>query len=94
MKKLLIGLLYENDEPSLTRVIAVIAFLVPLVAFLVVTAYLLIAEREWGSYQTFATATMGGSIAGTMTQLLNKISNTTNGSPSGIPFIKNNGDGK
>jgi hypothetical protein len=94
MKKLLIGLLYENNEPSLTRIIAVIAFIVPLTAFLLVTVYLLLAEREWGSYQTFATATMGGGATGALMQLINKVSNTFGAAPSGQPFVKNNGDGK
>jgi len=90
MKNIFIGLLYENNEPSLTRFIAAIAFIVPLVAFLFVSLYLLLSGKEWTGYTTFSTATMGSGIAGGLTQLANKISNTFNGSSPGIPFIKNN----
>ena len=88
------GLFYENNEPSLTRIIAAIAFMVPLIAFLVVSGYLLWAGRDWAGYTTFATATMGSGAAGALTQLVNKLGNTFGAAPKGEPFIKNNGGEK
>ena len=62
-------LLYENDEMSLTRVIAVIGWL----AFLIVSAYLVYTRQTWANYDTFAHLTGGGGAA---TQVVNKLINS------------------
>lgn len=62
-------LLYENDELSLTRVIAVIGWL----AFLAVSGYLVLAHQRWDNYDTFASLTGGGGAA---TQVVNKLINS------------------
>jgi hypothetical protein len=84
LKKFIFGLMYENSEPSLTRVISTIAFL----AFLAGSAFLLIKGLHWDHYETFATATAGGGLGG---QLVNKFMNLSKGSPVNEPFIKNQG---
>jgi hypothetical protein len=86
VKMFMIGLLYENKEPSLTRVMTVIAFL----AFLVGSAFLLVKGQHWDHYDTFAAATAGGGVGG---QLVNKFMNLSKGSPENVPFIKNNQNG-
>jgi hypothetical protein len=88
--KFLKDLLYENGEASLTRCLAIAAWVIPWTAFLVVTIYLLIHKIEWGGYGTFSIATTGSGVAGTLTQLVNKVSNCVNNSPSGVPYVKNN----
>lgn len=65
----MVGLTYENGLPSLTRVISIVAFL----AFLVASAYLIIAGKRWDHYETFATLTGGGGAA---TQIANKVINS------------------
>lgn len=82
-KVYILGLLYENNEPSLTRFIVFTAFL----AFLVGSAYLLVKGQSWDGYSTFATATAGGGIGG---QVANKLMNLTKASPADQPYIKNN----
>lgn len=78
-KNFVVGLTYENDLPSLTRVISIVAFL----AFLVASAYLIIAGKRWDHYETFATLTGGGGAA---TQVANKVINSVyNSSPSQYP---------
>ena len=71
MKKLL----YENGQLSLTRVLAVASF----VSFLSGTAYLMLMQIMWPHYDTFATATIGG----TATQVLNKFINSKFNSTAG-----------
>lgn len=69
-------LLYENDELSLTRVIAVIGWL----AFLSVSAYLVYTHQKWDNYDTFASFTGGGAA----TQVVNKLINSKyNSAPGG-----------
>lgn len=85
-KCFLIGLLYENNEPSLTRFITLSAFL----AFIAGSAYLLIAGKQWAHYETFAGLTAGGGVFG---QLTNKFINNKFGSPTDQPYIKNNTGG-
>ena len=63
VKKFLFGLLYEQNEPSLTRVIIAAAFLV-FVAGTVVDILLAIYNIRWQDYATFATITGGGAMAG------------------------------
>ena len=65
MKKLIL----ENGKISLTRFIAVTAWL----SFLAVSFYLVISGKEWASYEVFATFTAGG---GAITQVVNKYINT------------------
>lgn len=86
VKRFLVNLLYENGEPSLTRIMAIGSY----VAFFIATAYLILKDIGWAHYETFATLTAGGGFG---TQVANKIINFTKGSPSGEPFIKNNYDG-
>lgn len=72
----MMGLLYENGVPSLTRFISIIAFL----AFLAGTAYLILEGRVWAHYDTFAMLTGGGGAA---TQIANKIVNSVYNSTTG-----------
>lgn len=63
VKSFLFGLLYEQNEPSLTRVIIASAFLVFVVGT-VVDIVLAIYNIRWQDYSTFATITGGGALAG------------------------------
>lgn len=74
LQTFLIGLLYENGSPSLTRFISVTAFL----AFLVGSAFLMIKGQRWEHYETFAALTGGGGIAGQLGNklIVNKYGNT------------------
>lgn len=56
MKNIIKNLLNENDKLSLTRFIAITAW----ISFLVVSFYLVVSGREWSQYETFATFTAGG----------------------------------
>ena len=56
MKNTIRNLLIENNRVSLTRLIAVTAWL----TFLGVSFYLVISGKEWSQYETFATFTAGG----------------------------------
>lgn len=70
-------LLYENDELSLTRVLAVMGWL----AFLGVSFYLVWQQKGWQNYETFASLTGGGGAA---TQIANKLINSKyNSEPGG-----------
>lgn len=60
------GLLYENNEPSLTRCIIVAAFIVFIIGTGVDITMALFG-KTWQSYQTFATVTGGGSIGAKLT---------------------------
>lgn len=72
VKNFMIGLMYENGGPSLTRTLSVVAFL----AFLAGSAYLMLSGHQWAHYETFATVTGGGGLAG---QVTNKFVNTKYG---------------
>ena len=85
-KQFVFGLLYENNEPSLTRFIALTAFL----AFLAGSAYLMLRNQTWAHYSEFASLTGGG---GAVTQIANKLINSKNNSADSQPFIKNNQGG-
>lgn len=74
-------MLYENDLPSLTRVLSLVAFS----AFLLCSAYLMIKGQTWQHYDTFAYITGGG---GTTAQLFNKFVNSKYNSNPGEPIIK------
>lgn len=69
-------LFYENDELSYTRVISAIF----VVAFLAVSAYLVLTHTYWQNYDTFASLTGGG---GGATQLVNKFINSKYNSVQG-----------
>ena len=77
MKQFIIGLLYENNSPSLTRVISVIAFL----AFLAGSAYLMLRNQTWVHYETFAAITGGGGVT---SQVVNKYINSVKNSQPGV----------
>lgn len=79
-------MLYENDLPSLTRFLSLIAFS----AFLLCSAYLMIKGQTWQHYDTFAYITGGG---GTTAQLVNKFVNSKYNSSQGEPTSKI-GDGR
>jgi hypothetical protein len=87
MRKLLIGLLYVNGEPSLMRHLVLGAF----VAFLLGTVADIVIELNghiWGQYQTFATITGGGSLGA---KIVDTAVNGIACSSPGQSFIKNNG---
>ena len=75
------ALLYENNDLSLTRSLALAGFL----AFLAGSIYLLAKGTTWGNYDTFATLTGGGGAA---TQIANKLINGKYNSEQGKPFEK------
>jgi hypothetical protein len=83
-KGFMVALTYENGLPSLTRVISIVAFL----AFLVASAYLIVAGKRWDHYETFATLTGGGGAA---TQVANKVINSVYNS-SQAQFPKKGGE--
>ena len=61
--------LYENNELSLTRLIAVASWLL----FAIVSIYLVAFNITWADYATFAIITGGGGAA---TQIANKLMNS------------------
>ena len=69
MTKHLKMLLYENNELSLTRTLAIVGWL----AFLIVSGYLVARGTSWQNYETFASLTGGGGAA---TQIANKFINS------------------
>lgn len=69
-------ILKENGVYSLTRILAVINYIV----FLAGTAYLIVTGKTWGNYEVFAIMTAGG---GAVTQLSNKLINSKYNSPLG-----------
>lgn len=78
-------LLYENNELSLTRVLAVVGW----AAFLIVSFYLVYERIAWANYDTFATLTGGG---GGAIQVANKLINSKfNSLPGGYSQIKKEG---
>lgn len=72
MKDFLHGLLYEQNEPSLTRVIIATAFVV-FVLGTIADIILAIHNIHWPDYGTFAIITGGGSLTG---KVCDKIVNT------------------
>lgn len=69
-------MLKENNNYSLTRIIAIINY----VGFWLVTAYLIFTSKTWGHYEIFAVITLGG---GATTQLYNKWVNSKYNTPIG-----------
>lgn len=54
------GLFYENGSLSLTRVLSFLYFLL----FAAVSAYLVLMQQDWSSYDVFAALAGGGGVAG------------------------------
>lgn len=62
-------LFYENDTPSLSRIMVALYF----VLFAGVSIYLVVMAEHWASYETFATFAGGAGVAG---QISNKFINS------------------
>lgn len=93
IRNFLKGLLYENGTPSRTGLSALALILVPLVAALLLTAYLVISGKAFAYYKDFLDAvqwlvTSGGGLLGANKLILNKF-----GAPDGQPYIKNQSQG-
>lgn len=69
-------ILKENGIYSLTRILAVINYLL----FVVGTLYLIYTGKTWGNYEVFCVMTAGG---GAVTQLSNKWINSKYNTPQG-----------
>lgn len=69
-------LLFENDQLSLTSVLAISGWL----AFLIVSFILVFKGIGWQNYETFSTMTAGGGAA---TQIANKFINSKYNSAEG-----------
>ena len=78
-------LLYENEQLSLTRTLAIVGWL----AFLIVSFYLAWRGTGWTNYDTFANMSAGG---GAVTQIANKFINSKYNSQSGSYQENNEGD--
>ncbi len=63
VKNFLFGLLYEQNEPSLTRLIIASAFMLFILGT-IVDIILAIYGIRWPNYATFSTITGGGAMAG------------------------------
>jgi len=75
IKRFVMGLIYENEAPSLTRVIAIVSY----ASFLAGSFFLLLTGKTWVNYETFAALTAG---SGSALQMLNKFVNSKYNSPS------------
>jgi hypothetical protein len=83
IKGFLFGLLYEQNEPSLTRVIIALGFLVFVVGT-IADIILAIYGIRWQDYSTFATITGGGAMAGKVgDKLVTTFTAQKYGSPEG-----------
>lgn len=83
LKTFIFGLLYEQNEPSLTRVIIATAFLVFIVGT-IADIVLAVSGIKWPDYPTFATITGGGAVAGKVgDRLVNTFTAQKYGSPEG-----------
>lgn len=82
-KALMFGLLYEQNEPSLTRVIIALAFVV----FIIGTSIDIILQIygiRWVDYPTFASITGGGTLAGKVgDKIVNTVTQKYVGTPEG-----------
>lgn len=85
-KEFLFGLLYEQNEPSLTRVIVAASFLI-FVLGTVADIILQIHDVRWTDYGTFATITGGGALAG---KVGDKLVNTFTTQKYGSPPVRKN----
>ena len=91
VKKFLYGLLYEQNEPSLTRVILAAAF-ISFILGTVADIVLQIWGVNWNNYSTFASITGGGAVAGKVgDRIVNTITTQKYGSAGQIPprIVKN-----
>ena len=92
VQKFLFGLLYEQNEPSLTRVILAAAFLCFIIGT-IVDIILQIQGIQWTDYTTFASITGGGAVAGKVgDRIVNTVATQKYSSVSGqVPprIIKN-----
>lgn len=70
------GLFYEDGTPSLTRVLAMLYFIL----FAAVSIYLVVCPIQWNYYEIFASIAGGGGVA---TQVGNKFINSKYNSASG-----------
>ncbi len=87
----LVGLLYENGSPSRTGLSALVLMIVPLLAVLILTAYLAATDKAFSFYKDFVEtmlwmAAIGASLLGANKAILSKFA-----APEGKPFIKNPG---
>ena len=87
----LVGLLYENGSPSRTGLSALVLMIVPLLAVLILTAYLAATDKAFSFYKDFVEtmlwmAAIGASLLGANKAILSKFA-----TPEGKPFIKNPG---
>ena len=69
LKRILKGIMWEAEGPSLTRVLTVFAVLL----FALVTLYLVFSGNSWEHYDTFASIAGGGGLLG---QVGNKFINS------------------
>lgn len=86
IKDFLKGLLYENDEPSLTRFILLGAFIVFIIGT-GVDIVLVLNGKVWANYVTFATVSGGGAVGG---KIADKITNSLANSQHGETYTKGN----
>lgn len=95
IRNFLYGLLYEQDEPSLTRVIIASAFLIFIIGT-IVDILLAVYSIRWQDYGTFASITGGGALAGKVgDKIVNTFTAQRYGSPEGQmapPVTKNQKD--
>ena len=75
------SLIYENNQPSLTRIISIVS----IIQFMYGSFYLLLSGQTWAHYESFASFTAGGGLA---TQVANKFVNSKYNSNTGEPFQK------
>lgn len=93
IRSFLVGLLYENGTPSRTGLAALALIMLPLLATIVLTVYLVVTGKAFSYYKEFLDAvqwqvTSGGGLLGANKMILNKYA-----SPEGQPFVKNSGQG-
>ncbi|WP_378955505.1 hypothetical protein [Pelosinus sp. sgz500959] len=53
MKRFLIGLLYENGAASRTGLAALLLILLPMLVLLVLTGYMIVAEKDFVKYDSY-----------------------------------------
>ena len=87
----LVGLLYENGSPSRTGLSALVLMIVPLLAVLILTAYLAATDKAFSFYKDFVEtmlwmAAIGASLLGANKAILSKFA-----APEGKPYLKSPG---
>ncbi len=78
IKNFIEGLLFENGEVSLTRMIALMGYIL----FAGVSIYLIATHTNWDNYATFASYTGGGAAVQLVNKAINSKWNTKPGSYS------------